>query len=192
MRSPATPPELLYYRTTPGAILHTLATGLRPLFEQEVRLFTTPERASLAAISPFLLVEVAAEEAAAQGQLFQQVAENEWRTATLAARHLTLTPWHEITSPHLQRSLWQELQRETGPTHQLYPQLAALEATWRHQACDDVLFSNRQTWQCYVVHLTWRKAQEITGWPGYVAYDSTHQWLTQGVAPDQRDFYYEP
>jgi hypothetical protein len=183
-------PDLLYYSSPPEAILPMLATGLHPPAGQSIRLLTTPELALMATPSSSLVVEVDAEAATGQGQLFEQVSEMEWRTTSLAAQYLTLTPWHELTAPAQQLKYWQELRREVGPSHHLYQQLAKLKATWQHQACDELLFFNYQTGQCYIVHLTWRGAQETAGWPSYVAYDSLAHWLARGVPTDQRDFYY--
>jgi hypothetical protein len=91
-------PDLLYYSSPPEAILPMLATGLYPPAGQSIRLLTTPELA-LMDIPSSLVVEVDAEAATGQGQLFEQVSEMEWRTTSLAAQHLTLTPWHELTAP---------------------------------------------------------------------------------------------
>jgi hypothetical protein len=189
MTSSAPPSDLLYYSNTPEAILPMLATGLRPPAGQLLRLLAMPMQALLASTFSTVLVEVDAEEAATQGHVFYQLSENEWCSDTLAAQYLTLTPWHELTAAAQQQRLWQELQREVGPGHCLYQQLAELVAVWQHQACDELLFHNRRTGRCYVVHLTWRVAREPTGWPSYVAYDSLVHWLANGVPTDQRDFY---
>ncbi|RZK26189.1 MAG: hypothetical protein EOO63_15020, partial [Hymenobacter sp.] len=168
MTSSSLLPDLLYYNSPPEAILPTLATGLHPPAGQSIRLLTTPAQALMGTALSSLIVEVDAEEAASQGYLFRQVSESEWYTAGLAAQYLTLTPWHELTVAAQQQQYWQELQREVGPSHYLHQQLAQLKATWQHQACDELLFLNHQTERCYVVHLTWRGAQEIDGWPSYV------------------------
>ena len=187
-----TPPAILYHGTPRRAVAAILAAGLQPMRRQFVHLSATPEQAWTVAArhGPPVLLEVDAEAAAGQGQLFYRTAENVWLTSALAPGFLSLTPWHPVTNPATQASLGQELAKELMPAHALYPQLAALKLAWRHQGCDDTLFVNQQTGTCFLVHLTWRGAPEIPGYPSYQEYASWADWLARGLGPDQRDFYH--
>lgn len=94
-----------------------------------------------------------------------------------------LEPW-EPASPGLEA----ELQKEVGPSHQLFERQAI--SVGRRVDCDDVLFFLPGfPSPLAVVHLTWSgKREENPEWPQTIFYSSLNDWVETCMESDHLEF----
>lgn len=92
-------------------------------------------------------------------------------------------PWVAVTDPIERTALEAELARELSPTHPLYQNFAAPMA--RRLDCDDVAYALARG-RVAVVHLTWARAPEMPGFPGFRLFETRNAFLA-AVALDAQE-----
>jgi hypothetical protein len=103
-----------------------------------------------------------------------------------------LEPWwcFCLDKPELGRWYEDELRRELGDTHALYPHRAGARAIAKREDCDDVLFWLPQgDGALAVVHLTWKGATETQAtWPRASMLTSLSDFIERNMKPVHQDW----
>ncbi len=185
------PPGELYHGTALKNVLLIAEQGLLPMNRQFVHLSETIEMALQVGSrhGKPVIVEVSTGPLCDAGWKFYQTSDNVWLTSAVPADFLTFKPWLRVDPP-AGHGL-EELKREIGNrrSHFLFPQLDQLELVWVSAASDDTLFLNRETGECFMVHLTYKGKEEIDGYPYIEKYRTLEDWLEKGLRRDQQDHY---
>jgi putative RNA 2'-phosphotransferase len=186
-----TPPETLYHGTATNKLSSIIEQGLLAMNRQFVHLSDNVETAMTVGKrhgKPFV-IEINTEELIENGWIFYQTSNNVWLTTKIPNQYLTFKPW--IPCKDSNHYAVDELKREIGTRrlHKLYSHLDDLEVVGQSIICDDRLFADRKTGMYYMVHLTWRKEQEIDGYPCFNIHKTFEEWLDEELWEDNQTYY---
>lgn len=97
--------------------------------------------------------------------------------------------WEMEFDPTYPNAIREELCREMHDAHPLQHIAHRLRQTWTRLDCDDELFFDPKTKKCYMVHLTWSKAPESPGFPGFNEYENMEDWVRRELKPEAEATY---
>ena len=185
------PPETLYHGTSIENITKIIASGLLPMNRNNVHLsddFESAEKIGKRHGYP-IVIELDTEELIDNEIKFFAVDEHVWLSEALPSNLISLTPWHAVLDHNRKNVVLDELKKEVSRSHSLFNKLKNLELIFYNQTCDDRLFIDNVTKECFVIHLTWKGSEEIEGFPGYNSYKSLDEWVKTGFFEDYQYFY---
>lgn len=177
-------PECLYAVCSLNELLHN-TTATLALYTTESAAVQTMQRADRR-----FLVEIDTALAMAANVQFMLNEQHHWQCHGLTTDIVALQPWgRRQSTASANAELLAELKHEVSAEHLLAGQISHLEVVWQSSSSDDVLFQNRQTLQCYVVHLTWSGMPEQKHYPLTKRFSSLSDWFEQYIWPEQMDYY---
>lgn len=97
--------------------------------------------------------------------------------------------WELEFDPTYPAAIKAELLREMHDAHPLNNIAHRLRQTWTRGDCDDELFFDPKTKKCYLIHLTWSKAPESPGFPGFNEYADREDWIRRELKPEAEAIY---
>jgi len=187
------PPTFLYHGTGFDNVKSILDKGILSMNRQFVHLSERPNDALKVGLrkGKSVIFEIKTDHQISDDQNFYKSENSIWLSKQISPQQLALTPWYKIEIEREAQSMLTELRKEIrkDDLEITPPILASLEAVWRDQRNDEVVFQSSINKKIYQIHLTWKSSEERIGFPFRRIYNSFEEWLRKSVVVSQQEYF---